>query len=185
MILASSIGLFVGIIVGVVVLIVTLAIIVLCCCCKPCKTQRPPGYAHTQVVTNASTHNHHVQPSGSPSVVHSLVDITQIINVSVWTGSDVNKTLCWLNWLMSSMQRRHISENSTLYLKLTLCNMYLDIWKDSPILKWLVKTLFVYTISKKTQQQQQNKKQTKQMHDPSYFIFQMFLWCKCLLFDDH
>ncbi|PVD24619.1 hypothetical protein C0Q70_15103 [Pomacea canaliculata] len=66
-ILASSIGLFVGIIVGVVVLIVTLAIIVLCCCCKPCKTQRPPGYAHTQVVTNASTHNHHVQPSAPPA----------------------------------------------------------------------------------------------------------------------
>ena len=39
-ILASSIGLFVGIIAGVVALIVLFAVIVLCCCCKPFKSQQ-------------------------------------------------------------------------------------------------------------------------------------------------
>lgn len=38
--MASSIGLFVGIIAGVVALIVILSVIVLCCCCKPFKSQQ-------------------------------------------------------------------------------------------------------------------------------------------------
>ncbi|KAK7102982.1 uncharacterized protein [Littorina saxatilis] len=62
-ILASSIGLFVGIIAGVVALIVVLAAIVLYCCCKPCKSaQLTHRGGKGKADTNSAT-----QPPAVPS----------------------------------------------------------------------------------------------------------------------
>ncbi|KAK7503615.1 hypothetical protein BaRGS_00005154 [Batillaria attramentaria] len=77
-ILASSIGLFVGIIAGVVALIAVTSVIVLCCCCKPCKSRAPPqgyaapgggGHGHPPAIhlhPPSSTHSYPAEPSAPP-----------------------------------------------------------------------------------------------------------------------
>lgn len=73
-ILASSIGLFVGIIVGVVALIIFIAVVVLCCCCKPCKSQQLGGTfgSRKEGVTPASDGAVLVQPPVLPTAPPAL-----------------------------------------------------------------------------------------------------------------
>ena len=63
-ILASSIGLFVGIIAGVVALIVILAVIVLCCCCKPFKSQQLPVGCGKAEATRRAAQQQPALPTG-------------------------------------------------------------------------------------------------------------------------